>query len=209
MDAAPLLSGRPSRRKTRGAVGAVLAFLTVAMITIRHRGDTIMLGRATFDREVQSLTHDEILEYLTLADETYTYCTIESALCHNAVCTLNSDKLTANCGCLSMPKNASNPAQFTLGWSSFVLATSSIFQRGLRDIADYGGLTAATSDALCAASEDGSLWADVATGSSEGGFGWAGKLAATSWNSVTDTYFDDENPAGEAIVQPLRSCSAS
>ena len=197
---APLL---PARRKPRERLGsaALACVLAIGILCSARARASSPRVISELDREAGNadrLTHDEVLEYLSAADEAYFYCTIKSALCANAVCTLNSDKLTANCGCLSMDSDAGNPAQFTLGWSSFVLATSTVFQTGLREIADFGSVRNETADKLCAASEDGSLWADVATGSSEGGSGWGGKIAATSWNSVTDTYFDDENSNPES-----------
>ena len=157
---APLL---PARRKPRERLGsaALACVLAIGILCSARARASSPRVISELDREAGNadrLTHDEVLEYLSAADEAYFYCTIKSALCANAVCTLNSDKLTANCGCLSMDSDAGNPAQFTLGWSSFVLATSTVFQTGLREIADFGSVRNEPADKLCAASEVGSLW---------------------------------------------------
>ena len=145
---APLL---PARRKPRERLGsaALACVLAIGILCSARARASSPRVISELDREAGNadrLTHDEVLEYLSAADEAYFYCTIKSALCANAVCTLNSDKLTANCGCLSMDSDAGNPAQFTLGWSSFVLATSTVFQTGLKEIAavSYTHLTLPT-----------------------------------------------------------------
>ena len=51
-----------------------------------------------------------------------------SALCDLSTCSLNSDKLTASCGCLAMPADTGNPAALQLGWTSAILAGNPLYR---------------------------------------------------------------------------------
>ncbi len=157
-----------------------------------------------------SLSNKEVLRYLEVAksDDVKIDCAIRNALCSDAVCTLNKDKLTASCGCLSMDRDPDNAGELALGWASFILAKSALYQQALLDVSDTGSVETATQDALCDAIEDGSIWTDLATGASSagGGKGWGGKVAAVSlWSE--DTYFDENDPDGGGVTCSDAMCT--
>ena len=188
------------RRDGPNARAALSGLASNASALSGNRSDNVSaaLGGGNLS-SAEGLSHTDILTYLDGATGNSVECTVRSALCSSAVCTLNSDKLTANCGCLSMDRDANNPATLDIGWGSFIMAKSTLYQAALQDIDDYGAVRTDTADELCAAVEDGSLWTDLATGASEGGRGWGGKIASTSMYS-TDTYFDDANPEVGGVV---------
>ena len=96
-----------------------------------------------------SLSNKEVLRYLEVAkkDSIKVDCAIRNALCSDAVCTLNKDKLTASCGCLSMDRDPDNAGELALGWASFILAKSTLYQQALLDVADTGSVETTTQDA--------------------------------------------------------------
>ena len=98
---------------------------------------------------------------LDAIDDEESECMISSALCSDAVCTLNADGLTASCGCLKMPATAGNPAKLAISWSSFVLATSSKFQELVESCVSNSGCSKMDKQKLCDYAKDGSLWTDV------------------------------------------------
>ena len=203
-------SGRRNGSDAGAALGGFDASLGLASnlsALSGNRSDNVSaaLGGGNLS-SAEGLSHTDILTYLDAAAGNKVECTVRSALCSSAVCTLNSDKLTANCGCLSMDRDENNPALLDLGWASFIMAKSTLYQSALKDIEDYGSVRTDTADKLCASLSDGSLWTDLATGASEGGRGWGGKIASTSMYS-TDTYFDDENPEVGGVVCDNAVCA--
>ena len=153
-----------------------------------HDAEAALASRASFEMSSPTasitmaptaLTHNEIINDLSSVGDSeaaVVQCTIASALCADAVCTLNSDKLTASCGCLSMPASATNPAELVLGWSTFQLAKSPVYQEALSQAASRGNITQDASDALCAAAESGQIWGVL----SNAGELWADRISSTS-----------------------------
>ena len=163
MEAAPLLAPSersPSSSRVRRGVLCASALALVALASSAARRPSVdaaaaaaalaAAGNASSSAlNVSSgsdLSHDDILRYLEVAYDSHVMvdCTIRNALCSDAVCTLNSDKLTANCGCLSMDRDAKNPGQLSVGWSSFQMASSTLYQAALKDANDYGEVTNST-----------------------------------------------------------------
>ena len=159
-------SDRPlPRTAARGGAAAALVVLLYSAAKARGstRGGPPAPASAALERVATRSGSDaaQTLADLTTANGLRVECEIASALCSNAVCTLNSDKLTASCGCLKMPASATDPAQLALGWSSFILADAPDYQAALQDVAANGSVTSATATALCAAAESGELWPDI------------------------------------------------
>ena len=154
---------RPKTPARIGAAALVVLLYSAAKARASTRGGTPAAVVAGLGRVETTSGSDaaQTLADLTAANGMRVECEIASALCSNAVCTLNSDKLTASCGCLKMPASATDPAQLALGWSSFILADAPDYQAALQDIAANGSVTSATATALCAAAESGELWPDI------------------------------------------------
>ena len=113
-------------------------------------------------------TVEQFLNYsLSSIEQETSDCVINSALCSDAVCTLNSDGLTASCGCLKMPATRGNPAQLAVSWSSFVLATSPKFVELVESCVSSRGCGVKQKQKLCDYAKDGSLWSDVGIDSSK------------------------------------------
>ena len=77
-----------------------------------------------------TLTTEELTKFLAILEDTSVSieCVVPSALCDIAMCSLNDDVLTANCGCMAMPADSGNPATLELGWGTAVLAQNPIYR---------------------------------------------------------------------------------
>ena len=157
------LRDTPSRRRSmafRQPLAAVLVTTATACVIWRESGRgvaqrAVLLPDAHFSSASVDSTFESSIEYgsysYTLEDieqtwEMITNVTNETsfwrtvvcptasyALCDVAMCTLNSDGLTASCGCQKMDASEQNPANVGVGGSA-ILAFSSVYRNLLKVI---------------------------------------------------------------------------